>query len=718
MGGGGALFAPAINPYQEREIFLASDMTGVYRSQDFGRGWTMLPFTVMEGGRRSFVHFTSDPRVVYALNLPQPPLGPGHIIKSEDAGGTWDAPVSTPGDRVSVSQLLTDAESTERLLFADAHRLYFSNNGGRTFSEVYATPWSEGLAVAGAHFAGRDITVGTSDGMLVSHDGGQHFAFELNTGIPVGESIVSLAAAQAGDTTRFFAVTFRNQDSDGRRTITPDPAGDAYALFAGLYRLTLGEGAWTRTGGDLPATQKLTMVAMALHEPDVVYAAGADRGATVLSPLVLKTEDAGQSWRSVFLTPGNVNIATGWSGARGDKDWDYGEVALGLAVSPRDSRRVILTDLGFAHVSEDGGQRWRQAYVDGRDENPPGRPTPKSRFYRSCGLEPTSCWWLTWSAPLTLFASFTDISGVFSRDGGTSWTRDSKNGLAYNTTYHVVVHPRTGVLYGATASVHDLYQSPYLRDARIDGGTGAVLTSSDGGAHWRVAYDFGHPVIWLALDPNRPNLLYASVVNSRVGGIYRLDLDHLDRPALPLPAPPRTRGHPYNVHVLSDGSILASAAGHQEGNTRVFAERSGVFLLPPEGTAWEDRSAPEMRLWTKDIVVDPHNEDRWYVGVFTHDSGDFGGLYRTLDRGRTWRRIAKKYRVESCAIDPRNPRRMYMTTQGEGLWLTENLQDEHPTFRQVSEYPFQQPMRVFWNPFDPHEVWTVSYGGGLHVARE
>jgi len=722
VGGGGALFAPSINPHRAGEIFISSDMTGVYHTLDYGRSWTMLPFYVMEGNRHSFVRFTSDPRVIYALSLPVAPLGPSHIIKSNSAGRTWDAPVTTPGDPGNAHDLLVDGAGIERVLYADTQRLYLSSDGGRTYSEVYATPWTQGFAVAGAHFAGRDIYVGTSDGILVSHDSGQHFAFELNDGIPASESIVSLAAAQRAGTTRFFAVTYRNQDKDGQR-ITPDPSGDKYALFAGIYRLTLGESGWTRVGTDFPATQKLSMVAMSPHDPELAYVAGADRTgdqnpAAVLSPIVLKTGDGGRSWRQVFLTVGNANVATGWSGTHGDKDWDWGEYALGLAVSPSDAGRVVLSDLGFVHVTEDGGRHWHQAYVDPRDENPAGRDTPKSKPYHGCGLQQTSCWWLTWGGPRTLFASFTDISSVFSRDGGESWTRDSKNGLADNTTYHVVVQPTTGVWYGATSSVHDLYQSPYLRDASIDGGKGTVVTSSDRGAHWRVAYDFHHPVIWLALDPNQPNLLYASVVNSKAGGIYRLDLAHLGQPAAPLPAPPRTHGHPYNLHVLHDGSLVASYSGHQAGDTRVFMDRSGVFWLPPGGAAWQDRSAAEMHYWTKDLVVDPRNQDQWYVGVFTHDAGALGGLYRTSDRGLNWHKIADNYRVESCAIDPRNPRRMYMTTQGEGLWLTENLDEEHPDFHQVREYPFQQPMRVFWNPFDQHEVWTVSFGGGMHLARE
>ncbi|XYH98528.1 hypothetical protein ACMHYB_01830 [Sorangium sp. So ce1128] len=42
--------------------------------------------------------------------------------------------------------------------------------------------------------------------------------------------------------------------------------------------------------------------------------------------------------------------------------FDTGEYALGLSVSPTDSRRVAITDLGFVHVSDDGGRTFQQAY--------------------------------------------------------------------------------------------------------------------------------------------------------------------------------------------------------------------------------------------------------------------------------------------------------------------------------------------------------------------
>ncbi len=258
-------------------------------------------------------------------------------------------------------------------------------------------------------------------------------------------------------------------------------------------------------------------VGMARHAVDIAYLAGCD--ASRRFPAVFRSEDGGTTWTEVFLTRKNRNIATGWSADGGELGWDFGEYALGFAVSPSDPRRAVLTDLGFVHVTSDGGATWQAAYVAPADRNQPGTAIPGGKPYHSSGVEQTSVWWLTFASTETLVASFTDIRGTRSVDGGRSWSRDRRNGLALNTTYQVIAHPG-GTLYAATSSVHDLYQSLYLADGRIDKGTGAVMTSANQGATWQLLHDFRHPVVFLALDRRRPSTLYAAVVHRTEGGIY------------------------------------------------------------------------------------------------------------------------------------------------------------------------------------------------------
>ena len=281
-------------------------------------------------------------------------------------------------------------------------------------------------------------------------------------------------------------------------------------------------------------------------------------------------------------------------------------------------------------------------YVAPSDRNPRGAATPKGLTYATSGIEPTSVWALAWPRAGVVFADLADIQSARSVDGGESWQCGGLERLGLNTTYDAVVAPDTGALYVAASSVHDLYQSPYLQDARIDGGRGSVLVSMNAGESFDVLYDFHHPVVWLALDPTNPRRLYASVVHSREGGIYAIDLHAPDAvgegSATRLPVPARTHGHPSTFRVLHDGTIVASYSGHREtsaGGTRgPFTASSGVFVLAQGSSTWEDVSLPAMEYWTKDVVVDPHDpsESTWYLGVFdrTGESGE-GGLYRTRD---------------------------------------------------------------------------------------
>jgi Putative binding domain, N-terminal/Viral BACON domain len=58
-----------------------------------------------------------------------------------------------------------------------------------------------------------------------------------------------------------------------------------------------------------------------------------------------------------------------------------------------------------------------------------------------------------------------------------------------------------------------------------------------------------------------------------------------------------------------------------------------------------------------------------------------------------------------------------LTTETEGLWYTSNLSAATPTFSAVTSYPFRQPERVFFNPYNPNEIWVTSFGNGLRVGN-
>jgi photosystem II stability/assembly factor-like uncharacterized protein len=716
VGGGGAMFAPSFSPHHADELFAACDMSELFHTTNLGETWSVVPFQEIQGARLCQVRFTNLPATLYALD--QTPIDGGDTrtpVRSEDGGATW-TPLPRDPTGSEAYFLFADPSDSNRLLLSDYSELFFSMDGGQTFGHRFSHGAAgNGLYMSGALFDGANIFIGTNAGLLVSTNGGGQFSLVEDPAFPAGKEIVSLAGAKQSGVTRFFALVA------DQNTIYPGiTIEDLFGTHQDVYTLDWGQPGWVSRNNGLPTGDGygLALAGAALNDISTAYVSGQAPGE---EPIIYKTTNGGQNWNPVLLTAGNANVHTGWEGDQGDRGWSYGGGTVGFAVAPNDSSRAAFTDYGFIHLTTDGGSTWRQAYLNPSDQNAAGSATPKGKPYRGAGLENTSCWWLTWSSMSHIFACFTDVRGIRSEDGGNSWSFDY-SGHTENTAYHCVKSPSDGKLYLATSTVHDLYQSTYLTDSRINSGGGRVLFSSDQGQTWEVLHDFGHPVIWLALDPDNPNRLYASVVHSTQGGIFVSENIQLGSSSTwtQLAHPPHTEGHPFNIHVLKDGTLVCTYSGRR--TSAGFTPSSGVFISVNGGLSWEDRGDPGMFYWTKDLVVDPFddNQMQWYVGVFSGWGGPpngLGGLYRTANRGQSWTRISALDRVTSCAISPWNSNEMYLTTEIEGLWWSGNRNDPQPQFERVEPFPFRQPERVFFNPLKPFEIWVTSFGNGIRIGQ-
>ncbi|TAL69118.1 MAG: T9SS type A sorting domain-containing protein [Bacteroidetes bacterium] len=719
IGGGGAFYAPSINPANNNEYYVSSDMSGMYHTSDFGKSYNLIDFRTIQGSTNTFVRFTNVPNLLYALKRSGDSLYPA---KSTNNGSSW---TMLPGNPIGVFDepfyFYVDYNNPSRIILSSYTDIYFSGDGGNRFKNIHTSiDGYSGIVIGGVFFDGYNIYIGTNDGLIVSRDGGIKFLIVSTNGIPENEKIYSFAGAREGTRVRLFCIT-------GVEPWGGIKGSDYYNFAKGIYSLDIGTNTWTSKSNGLDFIMDFPMyISTAENNISTVYIAGSNFYGT---PSIMKSTNDGVTWNETFLTNNNQNIYTGWCGDGGDRDWTYAECVFGFVVAPNDPNHLVFTDYGFVHTSSDGGTTWHEAYTS--TENPAGQQTPKGKSYRSIGLENTSCWQVYCIDENNLFAAFSDIRGLRSTDGGDSWSFDY-TGLTANTVYRITGNQNNSIIYAGTSDIHDLYQSTYIDDKADTNDTqGKIIYSTDKGASWSDLHYFGHPVFWVAMDPSNPNRMYASVVHSTQGGIYVTD--DLDKgPAstwTKLPNPPRTQGHPATVEVLNDGTVVCTYSGRIVNGQ--FTASSGCFTYNPTTQQWTDVSHPDMYYWCKDVVVDSsiYETETWYVGIFSGWGGSAngkGGLLRTRNRGIDWIKTSNLDRVTSVThfpgflstadkndkekkLDWDPPESLFLSTEINGLFLEYGSNQD---FEEVDNYPFRQPERIFINN-NPYSVWVANFGAGI-----
>lgn len=716
IGGGGALFSPSINPANHDEYYVSCDMSELFHTTDFGLTYSQVHFTELGGGHNSKVCYTNTANLLYCISYIN---DVGTPVKSTDNGVNWSTLPGNPDPSENTYTIHVDYNNSNRIIISYYGVIHFSNNGGTSFTSIHTAGSSSGNVVGGVFFDGNNIYIGTNDGVLVSTNGGGIWTTAPLTGITATNRIWSFCGGKVGGVTRLFCLT--GAATDIYAGLQPS---DYWGFNKGIYSCDYGSGNWVAKNTGITANDYPMFIDMAENDINTVYISGSNN---INVPIVMKTTNAGTGWSHTFITTSNQNIITGWSGQSGDRGWSYGECPFGFDVASNNSQRVLFSDFGFVHKTSNGGTSWAQAYVNTADQHPAGSNTPKNQSYNSIGLENTTCWQVHWINATNLWSCYSDIRGIRSTTSGNSWSFNY-TGHTANSSYRIAQHPTNGTLFMATSGVHDMYQSTRLTDALLDPTDveGKIEYSTNNGATWQLLHLFNHPVFWIALDPNNPNRAYASVIHynggTGLGGVYRCDnLQNLATSTWTLlPAPAGTERHPASLVVLNDGKLVATYSGRR---TTAFTPSSGCFIYDPVGGTWSDVSHSGMRYWTKDIVVDPNDatQNTWYVSVFSGWGGapnGLGGLYKTTNRGSNWTKLTGSTldRVTSCTFNPSNANQIFITTEGQGLWMSSNINSGTPTFSMVNSYPFRQPERVFFNPNNTNEMWVTSFGNGMKMG--
>ncbi|HTS25606.1 MAG TPA: hypothetical protein VMH81_07010 [Bryobacteraceae bacterium] len=505
--------------------------------------------------------------------------------------------------------------------------------------------------------------------------------------------------------------------------IFTDISGGFPAVGAPVFYGVAEQGGFvTRDGGaswnpvELPGSgAHLRAIAASLLHPETAYLSyGRLRldGKTWLG--VARTRDTGRSWRLVWKEGATAapNVHDAWITERLGTDW--GENPLALGVADQDARLCYGTDFGRTMRTVDGGDTWDAVYsrrVPGGD-------------WTTTGLDVTTNYGIHFD-PFDMkrrFITYTDIGLFRSEDSGRSWTR-SLQGVPQpwtNTTYWVEFDPEVrGRMWGVMSYTHDLPRPKMWRHASVLSYKGGVCRSEDGGRTWTPS-NAGMPETaptHILLDPSSPRSARVLYVAAFGRGVFKSgDGGHnwiLKNNGIAQKEP-----FAWRLARAGDGTLYVLIARRTEHGTIGDAGDGAVYRSVDGAETWSPVELPAGVNGPNGLAIDPRDPRRMYLAAWARAAGthgEGGGIYLTADRGHTWRAVLDRDRhVYDVTVDPRNPSLLYAAGFESSAWRSTD-RGEH--WSRIAGFNFKWGHRVIPDPEDPMKVYIATFGGSVWHGR-
>ena len=240
------------------------------------------------------------------------------------------------------------------------------------------------------------------------------------------------------------------------------------------------------------------------------------------------------------------------------------------------------------------------------------------------------------------------------------------------------------------AMTHDPRDPNALYVSVLDG----VLHTPDRGRTWKriTGWEITEPKE-IAFDANAPDRIYAALpdgiaVSPDRGQTWARVNDGIKR------------GY---THALT---IDRTRAGRVLAGTEL-----GIYLTEDSARTWR-KVLPTAKV-TYDIRQSPH-DPRVFLAVTSAD-----GAFRSVDSGRTWRRIAgvpAERTLHYIHFDPANPRRLVLCGWEAGVLVSED--DGHTWLDRTSGLPNRQIWCVSPDPDLPNRLYAAPFLTAVHVSDD
>ena len=205
-------------------------------------------------------------------------------------------------------------------------------------------------------------------------------------------------------------------------------------------------------------------------------------------------------------------------------------------------------------------------------------------------------------------------------------------------------------------NVFYFYINPQNTNRLYAGCEGGVYKSEDGGESWNPSGLDGLDVVYLAMDPNNPTIVFAGIND---GSVYK-SIDS---------------GEIWKI-VKGENTIHATGmtiAFHPSNSEIVYiGTHDGIIISTNGGEDWDTLSVSDKNIYSGifALLLDPINTNIVYMGSDQ-------GISKSLDGGRTWKVVDKTMigqgispgRVNNILMDPEQSKKLYLAT-GSGVYKT------------------------------------------------
>jgi photosystem II stability/assembly factor-like uncharacterized protein len=714
-GGGGTFYYPSISPHDPNLVFVSTDMTECYASENGGQTWrTFNLYTTCK-----FVFDPKLPKRVYAISA--------SLWRSDDRGQTWSLVFPTEpstfvryandeaetflwssvGAVQIVAAMAVDPDDSNTLFASIEGRLEVSRDAGKTWKILSEGVDAQQLWVDPNSPPGNRTVYTRFGNTIGAWDGAKY----VKRPVERISNIYGLAfGTRSGDgkPVLYIACDYEVKDNQlkGGGIMASEDGGQTWrSLNDSLLKMVAKN-----------SFPNFTALAVSRKHAEVLYVSflnfiPANQQASFYG--VLKSSDGGATWVVVRQESGTTasNMHNDWTSSRFGPD--FGDQPQSIGVDDNNPDLVYAGDLARVMRSVDGGKNWV-----GVNSQSTGNG------YTTTGLDVTTCYGVHFDPfdAKRMFISYTDIGLMRSEDGGESWLSATAKGVPrawWNTTYWVEFDPAVkGKMWAVMARQHDL---PRMRELnRFGGSPGGVVESVDGGNTW-TAKAQGLPSTLvpthILLDPKSPAAARVLYLTAFGRGIFK-STDGGQNWA------PKNSGLPekdpltWRMAMDSAGTLYVVTIRRSQDGKYGNDQDGWLFRSRNGAESWERVTLPEGVNGPTGITVDPRDPSRLYLSTWARytlyavgEDPPAGGVYMSSDAGGHWQNVLTgTRRIYDVTVDPRNSDLVYATGFGAAAWRSA---DRGKTWNRIGGFNFRLGHRVIPDPTDIAKIYITTFGNSV-----